>query len=139
MSKKFFSCIILIISIFTYANANPKYYYNPYTGAEGEAEIEYIRTTSEFSISKLYQNMYDEWANNKKTKVFERIKKLTTTDEFLIYQALSQYNWNKGEIYVIILDDYHYDYLRFFYICIKGDYSLYDEYYDWEGFDFETK
>lgn len=100
MKKAMILCLLLVLvcgSMWAQqGNFQTKIYQDPYAGYFGSATAGYLTTDPSLSLNKVIK----VWLQEKKQYNFYPVK-MTKEEEWLFWQALNEYRYKDGELYMV--------------------------------------
>ena len=94
--------LVVVVATSQLVGQEMKSYSNFANGYGGVAMVEYCGTTAERSLREWHQHSMSSWKANGDAQILEGPKKLTNEENWLIWQALGEYNYRDGEVYEVI-------------------------------------
>lgn len=102
--KRLVALVALVVVVATSQLVGLEFYSNLANGYSGLAGAEYYGTTAERSLKEWHQHSLSVWKHQGDLfLILEGPKKLTNEVNWLIWQALGEYNYRDGEVYKVLL------------------------------------
>lgn len=101
--KRLVAVVALVVVVATgqLAGQEFKSYSNFANGYGGVVTVKYCGTTAERSLREWHQHNMSEWKASGDVQILEGPKKLTNEENWVIWQALGEYNYRAGEVYYV--------------------------------------
>ncbi len=103
-------CLIALLTVSTICfaqDAEMKHYYDPIQGYEGWAMSEYIDDVKKEDVIGL-ENIFLEYLDKEVSAVLTSIPKLTKKNTWLFKQALNEWDYEPGEVYLVLCAESQY-------------------------------